>query len=349
MKWMLILISTLVITSNVFGQQKNVSRVDSILRSEIIKADMIIETDTRGLFKNLESFIVYSKGETIFEKYYNGASKDSVHQIQSQTKSIVALLLGIAIDKGYITSEDDPVARYFPDSFRKEDGMKSAVTIKDLLTMSAGFEWEEMLPLDDPKNDNMNMFRSGRWLRYALSRPMARKPFSEFKYNSGCPMIVAGIIENTTAASLDKFAEKYLFRPLGIVDYRWIKDSTGFCHAGGGLFIKPSDMVKIGILILNKGKYDNRQIVSENWLQKVSQPYFVTPLSSFSYGYFWWIKNMKISEEKTTKVLSAQGAGGQHLYVFPEYNLVVSVTEHNFGSSLVGPMIISNAIVPSLK
>lgn len=333
------------IAAPVYGQPQGKTKLDSVL----LDANNKIETNTSASFKNIESFIVVNKGVAKFEKYYGGINKDSLHHIQSQTKSIMSLLLGIAIDQGYIKSEEEPVADYFPEYFSTEDQLKSSVKIKDLLTMSAGFVWEEMLPQDDPKNDNANMFRSRKWLHYALLRPMAKTPFTTFKYNSGNPMIVAGIIEKASRMKLDEFAEKNLFIPLGITRYRWLKDSTGFCHAGGGLYLKPVDVVKIGILIQNKGIWESKQIISETWLNKAFQSYFTTEFSGNGYGYFWWVKEMKVNGDKTTKVISAQGAGGQYMYVIPEYDLVVSFTERNYSTPIIGPWILANVILPALE
>jgi len=338
------MVSSLLVACTTFSQKIEAPKLDSA----IVKADRLIETDTRVFFKNVESLIVYSQGEIIFEKYYNGFNKDSLHQIQSQTKSIVALLMGIAIDKRYVKSENELVSHYFPDYFNKNDELKSTVTIRDLLTMSAGFEWEEMLPFNDPKNDNINMFNSRNWLNYSLSRPMAKKPFTEFKYNSGCPMIVAGIIEKATKMKLDEFAKKYLFDPLGIVKYRWLKDSTGFCHAGGGLFLKPMDMIKIGVLVMDKGKWKNHQLISEDWIKKATSSYMSTSFDISFYGYFWWIRDRR-TMGKTTKVLSAEGAGGQKLYIFPEYKLIVAFTEHNYTTPQVSPIFIEESVLPLLK
>lgn len=326
-------------------------KIDNIkLDSAILKADKIIETDTRVYFKNVESLIVYSQGVIQFEKYYHGFSKDSLHQIQSQTKSIVALLMGIAIDKGFVKSENEPVSHYFPEYFNKSDELKSTITIRDLLTMSAGFEWEELIiPFNDPKNDNMNMFRSGNWLNYALTKRMAKKPFTEFNYCSGLPMIVAGIIEKSTKMQLDDFAEKYLFDPLGIKQYRWLKDNSSFCHAGGGLYLKPVDMLKIGILVVNNGKWQNQQIISEYWIQKSTTAYLPTSFDIAKYGYYWWIRDMKKSNGKTTKVITAEGAGGQKLYIFPDYNLIIAFTERNYNTPQVSPMFIKESILPILN
>jgi CubicO group peptidase (beta-lactamase class C family) len=315
----------------------------------ISKADSIISADNRVFFRNVESLIVYSHGEIQFEKYYNGYKKDSLHHTQSQTKSIVSLLMGIAIDKGFVKSEHLLVSEYFPEYFRKDDSLKSAVSIRDLLTMSAGFGWEEMLPMNDPANDNINMFNSGNWLSYALSRSMIQRPFTGFKYNSGCPMIVAGIIEKATKMRLDEFAIRYLFEPLNIQRYSWLKDSTGFCHAGGGLYLKPMDMMKIGIMVMNEGKWKNQQVISENWIRKATSSYLPTSFDTSTYGYFWWIREMITGASKTTRVISAEGAGGQKLYIFPEYQLIIAFTERNYSTPQVGHIFITESILPILN
>lgn len=328
-----------------FSQKIDMAKLDSA----ILASDRIISTDNRAFFKNVESLIVFSDGGVRFEKYYNGYKKDSLHQIQSQTKSVVALLMGIAVDKGYISSENESVSKYFPEYFNNSDQLKSTVTIRDLLTMSAGFRWEEMIPMNDPGNDNMNMFRTGNWLSYALTRPMAIKPFTEFKYNSGCPMIAAGIIEKATKMKLDEFAVRNLFEPLKIKRYNWLKDSTGLCHAGGGLYLSPMDMMKIGIMVMDNGTWENKQIVSEDWIRKATTSYFPTSFDISTYGYFWWIREMKTGGGKTTLVISAEGAGGQKLHIFPEYQLIIAFTERNFTTPQVGPLFISESILPILN
>jgi CubicO group peptidase (beta-lactamase class C family) len=332
------------ISANVFSQHIEVAKLDSA----ITFADKLIETDPREFFKNVESFIVWSQDNIIFEKYYHGY-KDTLHHTQSQTKSIVSLLMGIAIDKGFIKSENVPVSSYFPQHFNADDKLKYSIIIKDLLTMSAGFEWEEMIPFDDPKNDNMNMYYSGNYLHYAISRPMAIKPDSVFKYNSGCPIIIAGIIEKATNQSLDKFAETYLFGPLNIKDYYWLKDSTGFCHAGGGLYLKPKDMLKFGVLVQNKGKWEDDQIISEQWITKMTQAYFDTSFDHSSYGFFWWIKDIQTKNGSITKMISAEGAGGQKLYIFMDYQLIIAFTEHNYYTPQVSPLFIKQSILPILE
>ncbi|HOW25492.1 MAG TPA: serine hydrolase [Bacteroidales bacterium] len=332
------------ISANAFSQHIEVAKLDSA----ITFADKLIETDPREFFKNVESFIVWSQGNIISEKYYHGY-KDTLHHTQSQTKSIVSLLMGIAIDKGFIKSENVPVFSYFPEYFNADDKLKYSLTIRDLLTMSAGFEWEEMIPSNDPRNDNMNMYNSGNYLHYALTRPMAIKPGGQFKYNSGCPVIIAGIIEKATHQPLDKFAEMYLFGPLNIKDYYWLKDSTGFCHAGGGLYLKPVDMLKLGVLVQNKGKWEDKQVISEQWITKMTQAYFVTSFDNSGYGFFWWIKEIHTKNGNITKMISAEGAGGQKLYLFMDYELIIAFTEHNYNTPQVSPIFIKQSILPILQ
>lgn len=319
------------------------------LNSSIKEAEKIINTDSRIFFKNIRSLIISKDGKTIHEGYYNGHHKDSIRIIQSQTKSIVALLMGIAIDNGFIKDENELAAKYFPEYFDRNDTLKSSIRIKDLLTMSSGMLWEEWIPFNDPKNDNINMFNSGDWLNYALTRPMAAKPFTEFKYNSGSPMIIAAIIQKATGMTLEAFTEKYLFKPLGIKTYSWQKDSKNFPHAGGGLLLKPADMITIGELVLFKGKWGNTAIISSEWIEKISKPYFFTTLRNYYYGYYWWIHEGKINTGKSTRIISAQGAGGQYMYIIPEYNLVVGFTEDNMNNPLVGDLIMQNVVLPSLK
>ncbi len=339
------LVSLISISLNVESQNIDTGKLESAFRI----ADSIIENSPGQSFKNLESLIVYYDGKIRFEKYYNGTHRDSLHHIQSQTKSIVSLLMGIAIDKGFVKSENEKVGDYFPEYFCPLDTFKSSLTIKDVLTMTAGFDWKEMLPPNDPANDNMNMYRSNNYLDYILSRPIIHPPSSIFLYNSGCPMIVAGIVEKSSRMRLDKFAEANLFGPLEINNYYWIKDTTGFCHAGGGLYLKPADVLKIGILVLDKGKWNGRQIISEQWIQKATAPYIKSDFENNNYGFFWWTKDMALTNGKNTTMISAQGAGGQKLYIFPEYRLIVAFSERNYTTPQVSPIFIRESIIPLLS
>jgi CubicO group peptidase (beta-lactamase class C family) len=162
-------------------------------------------------------------------------------------------------------------------------------------------------------------------------------------------MIIAGIIEKAAKMKLDDFAQKYLFEPLNIKSVLCLKDSTDFCHAGGGLSMLPVDVLKIRILVMNNGKWDNKQVVSEEWIKKLTTPYFSTSFDIGKYGYFCWIREMKIKEDKTTRVISAEGAGGQKLYIFPEYKLVVAFTERNYSTPQVSPLFIKESILPVLE
>lgn len=333
------------IAFNGYSQSQDLTKLDSA----IFAAEKKIETDNRNYFSNVESLIVLKDGNVRLERYFFGAEKDSLHHIRTQTLSIVGILLGIAIDFGFIASEENLVASYFPGYFKREDTLKSLIRIKDLITMSGGMKWEERLPPDDPMNDNSNMYRSRSGLDYALRMPVEQKPFTHFHYCSGYPMIVAGIIERATRMPLDEFAKKYLFDQLEIREYFWQKDSTGFCDASAGLWLKPADVAKFGDLILHHGKWKNVQIVSESWIERSTAVYFKTSFSGYGTGYFLWAKEMPIGNGRTTRVISIQGAGGQNLYILSDYRLVIAFTESNFETPVVGPYIITNLIIPALE
>lgn len=162
-------------------------------------------------------------------------------------------------------------------------------------------------------------------------------------------MIVAGIIEKASKMKLDEFAMRYLFEPLNIKDFHWLKDSTGFCHAGGGLFLKPRDILKIGILILNRGWWENKQILSERWINKATDSYFPTSFDSSMYGYFWWIRDITLKNNRIIKQITAEGAGGQKLYLYPDYNLIIAFTENNYTTPQVSPLFIKEGILPLLE
>jgi CubicO group peptidase (beta-lactamase class C family) len=339
-----LLLCLALIAGPAYGRQSPPPDLGSLFKAVTGEADKIIEADARESFKNFDSLIVLRQGRPVFEKYYNGIRGDAPHTMQSQTKSVTALLLGAAIDQGFLKSENEPVSRFFPAAFDAADKLKTAMTIKHLLTMSAGIDWEEMLPQEDPKNDNTKMFRSEDWLAYVLARPMAVSPGTVFKYNSGSPIMVAAIIEKATGLRLEEFARKALFEPLEINDFTWLKNSKGFCHAGGGLALKPMDMAKIGELVLNKGIWKGRRIISEGWIERATTPRFMTEFDKSGYGYFWWTKDYDLGDGRKTRVISSRGAGGQYTHILPEYGIVMAFTERNSTTPQVGGMILGDLI-----
>ncbi|MGM9972532.1 MAG: serine hydrolase domain-containing protein [Clostridiaceae bacterium] len=291
---------------------------------------------------NICQIVAYKDGLEVYSDTFNGYKKSDACHVMSVTKSIVSLLVGIAIDKGLIKSLDQPVLDYFPD-YKIKRGEKTIqkVTIKHLLTMTAPYKykyepWTKVCTQDD-------------WTIAALDFLGGRKGINgEFKYSTLGIHILTGIISKTSGMETVQFANKYLFEPIGVKSHRnylaetaeehkhftiskeprenvWFCDPQGVGAAGYGLCLSAEDMAKIGLLCLNKGKYKGNQIVSSEWLEestKGSRCNCGDAFRNMYYGYLWWI----IDKEK--KIFSAIGNSGNVIYVNPEKNNVVAITAY---------------------
>ncbi len=285
-----------------------------------------------GAFGDVHSLLVVKGGKLAFEGYYNGWHKDTVHQLQSVTKSIVATLLGCALQNGFIHNEQELISKYYPDF--SLDGTKQKITIQDLLTQRHGMKWKEF-PWDDPDNNWRKVLETeGNWYELILKTPMDTVSGSMFNYSSAAPVLTAGIIQNASKMNIDIFAEKYLFSYLDITNYRFWQGNGGAQNNGMALLSLTSrDMAKIGQLYLQKGKWNNVQVIPESFVEAATSPMVKNAerngfYSSYDYGYFWW-SNPVTNDNLKSNVFLARGAGGQNIIVSPEQNMVVVITAWN--------------------
>lgn len=269
---------------------------------------------------NLRSLVVF-KDDTLFrEKYFGGANSTTTFDVRSNTKSVMATLIGIAIDKGYIHSEDDTIGTYLRPLDGNIDSVKANIKIRDLLSMSSGIAGNELANVSDYNN----WFNSSNQVNYTLNTQMAAKPGQVFNYISGVAHLTSAIISQATGMSTFQFAKQYLFQPLGIADHYWQTDKQGIYNGGAGLNLTPHDMIKIGELYLNKGVYNGTRVVSQAWIDKASSFKITTnnaqPFGP-NYGYFWWLGNIHGHD-----YFFANGYGGQFIVVVPDIRLVVTAT-----------------------
>ena len=290
---------------------------------------------------NICQISCYKDGKEVYSDEWNNYKKTDACHVMSATKSIVALLVGIAIDKGYIKSIEQPVLDFFPD-YKIKRGEKTIqkVTIKHLLTMMAPYKykyepWTKICSSDD-------------WTISALDFLGGRKGLTgEFQYSTLGIHILTGIISKTSGLKVVDFANKYLFEPIGIEKHMnylaetaeehkhftmckdpktnvWFCDPKGVGAAGYGLCFSAIDMAKIGQLCLDKGVYNGKQIISSQWIEEMTKPNYKCgeEFRNMSYGYLWRI----IDEKK--QIYSAIGNSGNVIYVNPTCNIVITVTSY---------------------
>lgn len=284
---------------------------------------------------NIDSLLVVRNGYIVLEKYYPLYEQDTLHELYSVTKSIVSTLVGIAIEEGYINSVDDPVMNYFPGkSVQNDSTQKHSLTIKNLLTMSSGLEW-----------DFDEMVSNPDWVQYTLDQPIYIEPGKEFSYNSGNAQVLSAILQDASGMDTRTFAQQYLFDPLGIDHYRWQRDITGIPKGGWGMAMTPRDMAKLGYLYLRNGVWDGKQIVPAAWVAASTQRYVQVqePLEPWDLylGYMWWIHE--------NGIYAAQGMKGQFIYVIPDLDIVVVITADIPDSRYHEPqLLIRNYIIPAV-
>lgn len=279
-------------------------------------------------YSNIAGIAITKNENLVYEKYFNGYTKDDVLHVASVTKSIISVLIGTAVDKGFIKNIEQKVLDFFPDYTNKR-GEKTIqnVTIKNLLTMTAPFKYKS-----EPYT---KVYSSDDWVKAALDLLGGKSEIGEFKYSTVGINILSGILTNSTGQSVIDFAKENLFKPLGIKapnnafiqnkeDYLaflkdkyvsgWIADPKGVNTAGWGLTLTPRDMIKIGQLYLNNGTWNGDKILSSNWVTDSTKE--KSRWGGLSYGYLWWIVH---------DGYAALGDGGNIIYINPKKEMVVAI------------------------
>jgi CubicO group peptidase (beta-lactamase class C family) len=283
----------------------------------------------------IHSVLVIRNGYIVSETYFGSDTPETKREIYSVTKSFIATLIGIAIDKGLIAGVNVPVGDFFPDrSFANWDAAKQAMTLENFLTMTTGLDWPE----DDATF--RRLYGSRDWVKFVLDEPMRSQPGSQFLYCSGCSHVLSAIIQAQTGMNTRGFAEQELFAPLGISNLAWDTDATGIPIGGWGLQLAPRDLAKLGYLYLNDGAWDGRQIVSKQWVRTATQTH--TPSDTdLGYGYQWWTY-------PRWGAYAALGRYGQTIFVVPELDLIVVTTAQLDGHDPIFKLI-DEYIVPAVQ
>lgn len=283
------------------------------MASEML-ADMLNTIRVQG--HNIDSVTVVRNGYLVLDAYVAPFDGNSRHTIYSCTKSIVSALVGIALERGYIESVDQPVQDIFGGrTIANLDADKQAMTLKHLLTMSTGFKCEDSY-LYRWRGLN-EMRRSDDWVQYVLDLPMAQKPGSQFEYCNGASFLLSAAVQEATGQSAMAFAQEQLFGPLGISDVAWSSNPQGISIGYSELYLRPRDMAKIGHLYLNNGVWEGKQVVPSTWVEASSQNHIAATLQD-GYGYQWWVDD--------SGYYMALGYAGQFIFVLPDENMVVVFT-----------------------
>ncbi|MEM7380663.1 MAG: serine hydrolase [Bacteroidota bacterium] len=298
-----------------------------------------------GEYPNIHSVLILKDQKLVYENYFEGEDEiwgeklgktvhhsDSLHDVRSVSKSVVATCVGIAIKQGKIKDVNQKIFAFFPEYKEYDTGKRSQLTIKHLLNMSSGMEWNENVPYDNPENSEIQMTSSEDPIAFVLSRAIITEPGEAWEYNGGTTQLLSAIIEKVSGSNIHEFAKQYLFKPLGINRSEWTNfPGTELPAAASGLRLRSRDMMKLGLLYANNGKWDNRQILTEAWVQEATQAHIRFGRNNVGYGYqFWILPGDSFREGQTHEIAAAFGNGGQRIYIDYIHHIVVVVTAGNY-------------------
>lgn len=292
----------------------------------------------------INSLLVSQHGELVAEKYYGSMSANKGNNIKSASKSLLSILIGIAIDNGYLEGVHQPIGEFFPEYFDSNpDSLKYNITIEDLLTMRSG--------LASTSRANYGRWvTSNNWIRYKLDQPLRGVPGEDRIYSTGNTHLLAVILTRATGMNTLQFANRYLFDPMNIQITGWDRDPQGYYLGGNNMALRPSDMVKLGQLMMDVGVYNGNQLVPKEWIIKSIEPVTGRIEGVDDYGYLWFRRMAG-----DYHMIYAFGSGGQYIMILPELDAVVTITTRtetgestrNYRQQLFS--IIDQEIVPLLQ
>jgi CubicO group peptidase (beta-lactamase class C family) len=288
-------------------------------------------------FPRLHCLLIIRHDKLVLEEYFNNWQADRIHALQSVSKSFTSALVGIAIARGEFKGVDEKVLDFFPNmnGIANMDERKASIRLKDILTMRSGTDYHERGP--DSPHYQLNRLPRG-WDKFYLDRPMVAPPGTQFLYDSGGVILLSAMLKNRTGMHAAEYAERFLFKPLGIENRIWIKNQEGHAHTGGGLNLTARDTAKFGLLYLKNGRWGDKQVVPEDWVRESFRMRVEFEAKgpkgpgAVGYGYLWWILFPDLKGDGRHDIVAAMGARGQYIFILPEHDMVVVV----FGDTQTG-------------
>jgi CubicO group peptidase (beta-lactamase class C family) len=303
---------------------------------------------------NTHAVLISKKGTMIYEHYFDGYTATTTHDMRSSSKSISSAFVGIAKDKSFFKNVEQSIFDFLPAAYQKQkDSLKDKITIQSLLTMSSGLD-----AIDYGINANAqstavedNYQMTTDWTKAILSASMIHAPNTKANYGSANPYLLGIAMDSLVQEPLELFMDQNLFQKLAITNYILQTDLKGNPYFGGGMYLTPRDMLKFGELYLNKGKWESKRVLSQQWVEDSFKSYHVleNTADKNEYGYLWWHHHY-ISNGKRIKTIEARGAGGQYIFVVPALDTVVVITSGNYrnGKTQQPEIIFKTYILPYL-
>jgi CubicO group peptidase (beta-lactamase class C family) len=318
---------------------------------------------------NIHAVVVARHGKLALERYYNGRDErfdsgpigqvafkpETKHDLRSISKSVVSLLVGIALGEGLFPPLDSSVLDALPEYADLRTPERSKITFRHLLTMTPGIAWDETyVPSGDAANSSLQMRVAVDPVRYVLEQPIVARAGKDFVYSGGTTTLLAAVLVRTTGRRLDEYAREKLFSPLGIGDFEWMQLwTTREPSAASGLRLRPRDLAKLGQLMVADGVWNGRQLVPKGWAIESVQPRIGTD-GLYYFGYQWWL-GRTYAGGRSYNWAAGLGYGGQALYMQPDLGLVVSVNSGHYSGPnswlqrIIPLAIFNQVIMPAVK
>lgn len=286
---------------------------------------------------NLYSLLIHKDGKTVYGKYFNGRRETSLMNDQSLTKSVVSLLVGIAIDKGFIHSVDEPIVDFFPELKNDPDPRKPQVTIRQIMNQASGLYHEDLTKL----GGLLEYLMAPSQKDLVLNAPLNDEPGRTWHYSNAATHLLSVILTKSTGTDTYTFGKKYLFDPLGIRTLEWPQMKDGYYDGCGLLAIRlrSEDMLKIGLLILHHGRYNDKQIVPANWTDLILNPDKSYP-TEWGFDHSTYALCYYHATVGTTPITYGMGWGGQFLVIIPTLNAVIVANENTDDATAISQSIL---------
>jgi hypothetical protein len=265
--------------------------------------------------------------------------RGTLHTLQSVSKTVASAVIGVAVTRGEFPTLDTPILTFFDTAaVANLDPRKRRITIRHLLTMSGGFDWNESIPYSDPRNTAGALEASPDWVKFTIDRPMMREPGTQFNYSSGESALLAHIFFRATGVDIEEYAARHLFAPLGITNWHWKRTTSGAIDTEGGLYLDATDLARIWQLWLQGGRWQGTTVVSEAWVRESVTPHVATSTRAGApkYGFKWWLYNNPVQTD--AYIWAGSGFGGQFPMAFPDQEMVVVFNAWNIAGGPTLPL-----------
>lgn len=274
----------------------------------------LMDEMTTDKYLHLHSIIITKNRKLVFEEYFHGYHRDYLHDIRSAFKSLAGLAVGKAKMINRELEISNPILDYYP-QYEIEDIQKKKITVYHALTMSSGLQNE---------NEDEMQRKYTDWIKYKLEHPMVNKPGDKYVYSDGGINLLSGVIQASTEQYLPSFIQHQLMLPMNIDNFQMLTSPSGRGYLAGNFYLRPIDFTKFGLLMLNQGQWNGKQLISKSWIKEST-----SPKVDKGHGYFWNLNEREVGG-KIMKSVEAWGNGGQFLIIIPEIDMTITLTGGNY-------------------